>query len=89
LPSFHFTFTILFSLFFTIIIFCSDFQLLFVHLPVICTGAIRGLEFSPHEYSDMTFCISMTINTARNFGARLAQSAKELTQDRMLWVTSR
>jgi len=29
----------------------------------------------------------MTIHTARNFGARVAQSVKELTQDRMLGVT--
>jgi hypothetical protein len=29
----------------------------------------------------MTYCISLTIHTARNFGARVAQSVKELTQD--------
>jgi len=73
-------------IFFIIIIFCSYLYLLFVHLPVICTGATTGLEFSLYAYSDMTYCISITIRRARNFGARVAQSVKELTQDRMLGV---
>jgi hypothetical protein len=35
---------------------------------------------------DILYSTSMTIHTARNFGARVAQSVKELTQDRVLGV---